>query len=61
MKILCVQVQPKRSRGIMARVLLLIDTNAEWTQVEFQDPELGRRVGYVETKYVRIDGPSRAR
>ena len=38
-------------------VLLLIDTNAEWTQVEFQDPEFGRRVGYVQTKYVRIDSP----
>jgi hypothetical protein len=36
-------------------VLLLIDTNAEWTQVAFQDPEFGRRVGYVQTKYIRID------
>ena len=26
-------------------VLLLNDTNAEWTQVEFQDLEFGRRVG----------------
>ena len=38
-------------------VLLLNNTNAEWTQVEFQDPEFGRRVGYVQTKYVRIDSP----
>ena len=41
-------------------VLLLVTTDAEWTQVEFQDPEFGRRVGYVQTKYVRIDSaPSR--
>jgi hypothetical protein len=39
----------------------VIDTNAEWTQVTFQDPEFGRRVGYVQTKYVRIDSaPLRA-
>lgn len=38
-------------------VLLVKDTNAEWTQVEFQDPEFGRRVGYVQTKYVQIDSP----
>lgn len=37
-------------------VLILIDTNPEWTQVEFQDPEFGRRVGYVQTKNVRISG-----
>jgi hypothetical protein len=42
-------------------VLLVIDTNAEWTQVAFQDPEFGRRVGYVQTKYIRIDSaPLRA-
>src|SRR5262245_17546415 len=41
--------------------LLPIDTSPEWTQVEFQDPDLGRRVGYVQTKYVRISGtPARA-
>jgi len=36
-------------------LLLLIDTNAEWTHVEFQDPELGRRTGYVQTKFVRFN------
>jgi hypothetical protein len=41
--------------------VLLINTNAEWTQVEFQDPEFGRRVGYVQTKYVRIDAPTSVR
>jgi hypothetical protein len=41
--------------------VLLINTNAEWTQVEFQDPEFGRRLGYVQTKYVRIDSPTSVR
>jgi len=42
-------------------VMLLVTTNAEWTQVEFQDPEYGRRVGYVQTRWLRIDSaPSRA-
>ena len=35
-------------------VLLLISTTADWSHVEFQDPEHGRRAGYVERKFVRI-------
>ena len=35
-------------------VLLLISTTADWSHVEFQDPEHGRRAGYVERRFVRI-------
>ena len=41
-------------------VLLLMNTNPEWTQIEFQDPQFGRRSGYIQTKFVRTDSlPSR--
>jgi hypothetical protein len=39
-------------------VLLLLDAQGEWCRVEYQDPELGRRTGYVQRKFVRIDRPS---
>ena len=37
-------------------VLLLLDVDGEWCRVEFQDPEFGRRTGYVQMKYVRLEG-----
>src|SRR5688572_16714970 len=36
-------------------ILLLIGTNAEWTRVEFQDPQFGRRLGFVQTKFLRFN------
>jgi hypothetical protein len=37
-------------------VLLLIKQEGEWCNIEFQDPQYGRRPGYIETKYVRLSG-----
>lgn len=37
-------------------VLLLIEAERDWCLVEYQDPALGRRTGFVETKNVRISG-----
>ena len=34
--------------------LALLEVNGDWCHIEFQDPELGRRSGYVRTKDVRI-------
>lgn len=36
--------------GSIVRVL---DRNDAWCHIEFQDPQFGRRVGYVEAQYVR--------
>jgi hypothetical protein len=36
-------------------VLLLIRILGDWCHVEFEDPEFGRRSGYVQTKSVRIE------
>lgn len=36
-------------------VLLLLDLTGDWCHVEFQDPDFGRRVGYIQTKYVRLN------
>src|SRR5262245_61126553 len=37
-------------------VVLLLEVNGDWCLVEFQDPEYGRRSGYVQTRLVRIQG-----
>src|SRR5438067_902579 len=34
--------------------LRLIEQGPEWTLVEFQDPQFGRRGGYIQTKFVDI-------
>lgn len=38
-------------------VLRLLEDSGEWCQVEFQDPQFGRRVGYIQSKFVRISDP----
>jgi hypothetical protein len=35
-------------------VLRFIDQTAEWTHVEFQDPESGRRMGFIQTRFIRL-------
>jgi hypothetical protein len=37
-------------------ILLLLEINGDWCRVEFQDPDYGRRIGYVQTRMVRIQG-----
>jgi hypothetical protein len=39
-------------------VLLLLDMDRDWCHVQFQDPELGRRNGYVQSRFVRVAQPS---
>jgi hypothetical protein len=34
-------------------ILRLLDRGPEWCHVEFEDPQYGRRVGYIETQFVR--------
>jgi hypothetical protein len=36
--------------------LRIIDQTADWVHVEFDDPQYGRRVGYVQKAFVRIEG-----
>jgi hypothetical protein len=36
-------------------VLLLLEEQGDWCRVEYQDPELGLRTGYVQRKFVRIE------
>jgi len=36
-------------------VLRLLEVSGDWCRIEFQDPDLGRRVGFVRTRQVRID------
>lgn len=35
-------------------VLQLLGQEGEWCNIAFQDPQYGRRVGYIETQFVRI-------
>jgi hypothetical protein len=45
--------------GKAGSVLRLIELNGDWCQVEFEDPQFGRRVGYVRRQFVRISAPER--
>jgi hypothetical protein len=38
--------------------LRLIQQDGEWCNVEFQDPQYGRRTGYVQTKFVKVNARS---
>src|SRR5712691_8974944 len=39
--------------------LRLVEQSGEWCKVEFQDPQYGRRLGYIQTKFVQVNRPSR--
>ena len=39
-------------------VLVVLNEKDDWLQVEFNDPQYGRRVGWLEKKLVRIDDPA---
>ena len=50
--------------GTSLRVLKLevwATEQGEWAQVEFNDPQFGRRVGWVQTKNIQIADPSFSR
>ena len=36
--------------------LRILDQTSDWVHVEFDDPQYGRRVGYVQKAFVRIEG-----
>ena len=38
--------------------LKIVADEGEWVQVEFRDPEFGRRVGYVQRQFVRLVKPA---
>lgn len=38
-------------------LLKVLQEEGDWIEVEFQDPQYGRRVGWVERKLVRIERP----
>jgi hypothetical protein len=38
--------------------LRVLENNGEWLRVEFQDPQFGRRVGYVIATNVRVSKPN---
>jgi hypothetical protein len=39
-------------------VLVLLAEQGDWCRIEFQDPDYGRRIGYVETKFLRLSATS---
>jgi opacity protein-like surface antigen len=51
-----VRRQPLRTAAPSTR-LRVVEEQGEWLRVEFQDPQFGKRVGYVESKYVQISRP----
>jgi len=61
-----IYVQPDATRqplrvakeGSMLRVVQSDAQFADWTCVEFADPQYGRRVGYVQTKFLRVMTPA---
>ena len=38
-------------------VLNVIAEEGEWYRIEFQDPQFGRRVGYIEKRHVNVQAP----
>jgi Outer membrane protein beta-barrel domain len=42
-------------------ILVLDEVNGDWCRVQFQDPEYGRRTGFIQTRFVRIDEREPAR
>jgi hypothetical protein len=38
--------------------LVVMGTEGTWTQVQFQDPQFGPRVGYIESRFIRIAAPT---
>jgi hypothetical protein len=38
-------------------VLLLISSSDGWHHIEFEDPQFGRRIGYVQQRYARLGTP----
>lgn len=39
-------------------VLKIVDEQGDWLQVQFQDPQWGRRTGWVQKKYVSLSNPN---
>jgi hypothetical protein len=48
---------PIRTAAI-GTVLVVLNEKDDWLQVEFNDPQYGRRVGWLEKKLVRVDDPA---
>ena len=50
-------LQPLRVAKVGSALNVAGDVNSNWYRVEFQDPQFGRRVGYVEKRFVTAIGP----
>jgi hypothetical protein len=48
---------PLRTAAVNTRLRVLEEEKDGWIRVEFQDPQFGRRVGYIEAKNVRVTRP----
>ena len=48
--------EPLRTAAITTR-LRVLEERGEWLRVEFHDPQFGKRVGFVESKYVQFSRP----
>jgi hypothetical protein len=48
---------PLRVAAVGTRVRVVEEQPEGWLKVEFTDPQFGPRVGYVETKFVRVERP----
>src|SRR5690242_13959907 len=46
--------QPPLRVGKQGSVLRFLDATNGWIHVEFEDPQLGRRAGYVQQQFARI-------
>jgi hypothetical protein len=52
--------QPPLRIGKAGSVLRLLSVNGDWCQVEFNDPDRGRRTGYVQTKNLQLSDAAAA-
>jgi hypothetical protein len=48
---------PLRTAAVNTRLQVLEEKPEGWVRVEFQDPQFGKRVGFIEARYVKILRP----
>lgn len=52
------EVLPVPLRTAAAGSLLeVLDEQGDWAQVQYQDPQYGRRIGWVQAQYLRVERP----
>ena len=48
---------PLRTAAVNTRLQVLEEKPEGWVRVEFQDPQFGKRIGFIESRYVKILPP----